>query len=226
RRAGHCNGQGLTAALSPESLSRSGPRPSSPLAKNLPPLVFVRHGETEWNREGRLQGQRDIPLNDTGRAQARRNGTAIKAAMPEAVRFDFVASPLSRSRETMTIVRAAMGLEPEAYVTDDRLKELTFGAWEGFTGEDLREVGAELLAAREKDKWAFVPPNGESYRVLSGRVAGWLGGIARPTLAVAHGGVGRVLRRLILNLDPIEAVSMFFPQDKVLVIHEGKEAWI
>src|SRR5689334_12381899 len=112
---------------------------------SLPTLIFIRHGETDWNVEGRLQGQRDIPLNDTGRAQARRNGTAIKAAMPETVGFDFVASPLSRSRETMEIVRAAMGLPAENYTTDDRLKELTFGAWEGLTDEDLRAVNPELI---------------------------------------------------------------------------------
>ena len=192
----------------------------------LPVLVFIRHGETDWNREGRLQGQRDIPLNDTGRAQARRNGTAIKADMPEAASFDFIASPLSRSRETMEIVRAAMGLPPEHYATDDRLKELTFGRWEGFTGDDLRAVSAELIAAREKDKWGFLPPGGESYRILSERVAGWLAGIVRPTFVVAHGGVGRVLRRMILGLDPIEAVSLFFPQDQVLVFRDGRETWI
>src|ERR1700738_2430472 len=107
---------------------------------NLPTLIFIRHGETDWNAEGRMQGQRDIPLNDTGRAQARRNGTAIKAAKPEAVDFDFLASPLSRSRETMEIVRAAMGLPPDGYATDDRLKELTFGTWEGLTDKDLRAV--------------------------------------------------------------------------------------
>ena len=192
----------------------------------LPTFVFIRHGETDWNVEGRLQGQRDIPLNDTGRAQARRNGTAIEAAMPEAVGFDFIASPLSRSRETMEIARAAMGLRPESYATDDRLKELTFGAWEGFTGEDLREVSAELIAAREKDKWGFLPPGGESYRILSERVAAWLGDILRPTFVVSHGGVGRVLRRMLLDLDPIESVSMLFPQDKVLVFKDGREAWI
>jgi broad specificity phosphatase PhoE len=192
----------------------------------LPVLIFIRHGETDWNREGRLQGQRDIPLNDTGRAQARRNGTAIKADMPEAAGFDFIASPLSRSRETMEIVRAAMGLPPAAYATDDRLKELTFGTWEGFTGEDLRAVSAELIAAREKDKWGFLPPGGESYRILSERVADWLAGIVRPTFVVAHGGVGRVLRRMILGLDPIEAVSMLFPQDQVLMFSDGRERWI
>jgi broad specificity phosphatase PhoE len=192
----------------------------------LPILIFIRHGETDWNAAGRLQGQRDIPLNDTGRAQARRNGTAIKAAMPEAAGFDFVASPLSRSRETMEIVRAAMGLPPEGYTTDDRLKELTFGAWEGLTDEDLRAVDAELIAARAKDKWGFLPPGGESYRILSERVADWLAGIERPTFAVSHGGVGRVLRRMILGLDPVAAISTPFPQDRVLVFEDGRETWM
>jgi broad specificity phosphatase PhoE len=194
---------------------------------NRPVLIFIRHGETDWNVEGRLQGQRDIPLNDTGRAQARRNGSAIRAAMPEAARFDFVASPLSRSRETMEIVRAAMGLPVEGYATDDRLKELTFGAWEGLTDADLRtEVNPELIAARAKDKWGFLPPGGESYRVLSERVADWLGGIVRPTLTVSHGGVGRVLRRMILDLDPLTAISTPFPQDRVLVFDASGERWI
>jgi broad specificity phosphatase PhoE len=193
----------------------------------LPTLIFIRHGETDWNVEGRLQGQRDIPLNDNGRAQARRNGTAIKAAIPAAAQFDFVASPLSRSRETMEIVRAAIGLRPSDYATDDRLKELTFGAWEGFTDEDLRtEVDPELIAARAKDKWGFLPPGGESYRVLSERVSDWLSGIVRPTLAVSHGGVGRVLRRMILDLDPLTAISTPFPQDRVLVFDGGHEKWI
>jgi len=190
-------------------------------------LIFIRHGETDWNVEGRLQGQRDIPLNDNGRAQARRNGAAIRAAMPEAAGFDFIASPLSRSRETMEIVRAAMGLPAAGYATDDRLKELTFGAWEGFTDADLRTaVEPELIATRAKDKWAFLPPGGESYRVLSERVADWLHGIVRPTLTVSHGGVGRVLRRMILDLDAVAAISTSFPQDRVLVFEEGREKWI
>jgi broad specificity phosphatase PhoE len=193
---------------------------------SLPVMVFVRHGETDWNVEGRLQGQRDIPLNDTGRAQARRNGEAIKLALPEADGFDFVASPLSRARETMEIIRRAMGLPAERYATDDRLKELTFGAWEGFTGEDLRAASAGLVAAREKDKWGFLPPGGESYHVLSERVGAWLAGLGRPTFVVAHGGVGRVLRRMVLGLDPVTAVSTPFPQDRVLLFRDGGEAWI
>ena len=84
-----------------------------------PVLYFVRHGETDWNRERRLQGQHDIPLN-----------------------------PLGRARETMEIMRDAMGLDPAAYRTDARLMEMSFGRWEGFTYADLQTREAAALAAR------------------------------------------------------------------------------
>src|SRR5437868_4976899 len=90
-------------------------------------LVFVRHGETDWNVEGRLQSQRDIPLNAKGRGQAKRNGAVIRYLIREAATFDFVSSPLSRTRETMEILRAAMALDPSAYEVDTRLLEITFG---------------------------------------------------------------------------------------------------
>ena len=191
-----------------------------------PTIVFVRHGETRWNVEGRLQGQRDIPLNANGRKQARRNGEAVAAAIADVASYDFVSSPLIRSRETMEIARAAMDLDPARYTLDDRLREITFGEWEGFTTDELRAENAELLAAREKDKWGFLPPGGESYRLLSARVEEWLVGIARPTFVVSHGGVGRVLRRLLLGLDPQEAVAINFPQDKALFFRDGGAEWI
>ena len=101
-------------------------------------IYMIRHGQTAWNAEGRLQGQKDIPLNYTGRAQAAGNGHALKALLGAAVSdFDFVASPLGRTRETMEILRRAMGLDPLAYRTDKRLVEVSFGDWEGHTLEEL-----------------------------------------------------------------------------------------
>ncbi len=102
-------------------------------------MIFVRHGETDWNVEGRLQGQRDIPLNANGRAQASRNGETVAAAFPDIATYDFVSSPLERSRESMGIARAAMGLDPVLYARDDRLREIPFGAGEGFNTEELRD---------------------------------------------------------------------------------------
>jgi len=191
-----------------------------------PTLVFVRHGETDWNVEGRLQGQRDIPLNDTGRDQARRNGKALIAAIPDIAAYDFVASPLERSRETMEIARLAMGLDPSVYHLDDRLREITFGDWEGFTTKELRQRVPAMVKARETDKWGFLPPGGESYRLLSERVGAWITDVRRPTVAVSHGGVGRVLLRHFLGLDPHEAVTLSFPQDQVLLLENGVASWI
>jgi probable phosphoglycerate mutase len=191
-----------------------------------PPLIFIRHGETDWNAEGRLQGQRDIPLNDKGRRQARRNGVALADVFADAVSFDFVASPLGRARETMEIVRASLGLDPTSYRLDDRLKEISYGAWEGFTGEELAIHDPAGVAARDAGKWEFMPPGGESYRRVSDRVALWLAAVDRPTLVVAHGGVGRVLRARLLGVDPFESLSGIFPQDSVFHWRDGLESLI
>jgi probable phosphoglycerate mutase len=165
----------------------------------MPLLYFIRHGETEWNVERRLQGQHDIPLNALGRKQALHCGELLRALLArdgrDADGFDFVASPLGRARVTMELMRGALGVEPERYRTDARLAELSFGRWEGFTFAQLNgsEADRRALAAREHDKWAFRPPGGESYADLLVRVRQWYATVARDTVAVAHGGVARTL---------------------------------
>jgi probable phosphoglycerate mutase len=191
-----------------------------------PTIVFIRHGQTDWNVQWRLQGQRDIPLNALGREQARQNGVKVIETVPGVAAFDFVSSPLGRARETMEIARAAMGLNPTAYRVDDDLRELTFGEWEGFTLAELRKTQAELVAARAADKWKFLPPGGESYFQLSERIATWVKKVDRDTVAVSHGGVGRVLVGLWTNMEPADIVAMDFPQDQFLLWKGGKAAWI
>ncbi|ADZ71738.1 histidine phosphatase family protein [Polymorphum gilvum] len=188
-------------------------------------LIFVRHGQTDWNAEGRMQGQQDIPLNDTGRAQARRNGAALAAFLrAEALSvgdFRFLASPLGRTRETMELLRAEMGLPPQDYGLDDRLKELTFGAWEGYTLEELAGRTPDLVAARKADKWGFVAPGGESYGMLSVRIGGWLRSVDGPSVVVTHGGVIRVLHGLLLAVPPAEVPKLDVPQDTVWIWRHG-----
>ena len=187
----------------------------------MPTIVFLRHGETDWNVEGRLQGQQDVPLNANGRAQARRNGETLRGAVEGVAAFDFVASPLGRARETMEIARAAMGLDPKAYRVDHRLREVTFGRWEGFTTAEIRAREPSELAAREADKWGVAPPGGESYERLATRVRPWLLEISRPTVVVAHGGIGRVLWIELAGLDPAKAVALAVPHDRVFVWSGG-----
>ena len=187
----------------------------------MPTIVFLRHGETDWNAEGRLQGQQDVPLNNRGRGQARRNGEVLRRQVPGVGGLDFVSSPLGRARETMEIARRALGLDPHAYRTDDRLREVTFGRWEGFTTEEIRAREPGELAAREADKWGVSPPGGESYEGLAGRVRPWLRELTEPTVVVAHGGVGRVLWIELAGLDPADAVAIAIPHDRVFLWDTG-----
>jgi probable phosphoglycerate mutase len=192
----------------------------------VPTLVFVRHGETDWNVEGRLQGQRDIPLNARGRGQARRNGATIAEKIPEALGYDFVASPLWRARETMEIARAAMRLDPKDYAVDPRLVEITFGELEGFTYQDIENRTPGWLKSRDENKWEFLPPGGESYRMLSDRIIAWVETVTRPSVVVAHGGVGRVLRAHLLGLDKHATVAEDFPQDRIFLWRDGEGRWV
>lgn len=193
------------------------------------PLVYIcRHGQTGWNAEARLQGQADTDLNDNGRAQARRNGERLAGLIADPAGFDFVASPLGRTRETMEIVRRAMGLDPAGYRTEALLKELHFGDWQGFTFAELEARAPGSTAGRDDDKWNFVPPGAgaESYAALALRISPWLEALKRPTVCVTHGGVIRSVFRLIGGLSELEAATMTVPQDLVLRLKDGKLTWL
>lgn len=193
----------------------------------MPLIYLVRHGQTDWNAELRLQGQFDTPLNETGRAQAARNGDVLRELVHDPGAFDFVASPLSRTRETMEIIRERMGLDPKAYRTDDQLKEIHFGEWQGFTWDELREKDTNAIAARFDDPWNTIAPgpDGESYAMLSARAVAWLDAVSRDTLVVTHGGINRCIRGHLERLDKVEIARMDVPQDKVLVIENGRTSW-
>lgn len=196
-----------------------------------PPYIYcMRHGLTDWNAEGRLQGQTDIPLNDTGRQQARRNGLALRAHFErdnvDPATLDFVCSPLGRARETMEIAREAMGLETKAYRIDKAIAEVAFGIWEGSTYEEIRARDAEAHAARKKNKWGYQPPEGESYAMMSARVQRWYETLDKPAFAVAHGGTSRAIRGFLLGLETREIPIQEAPQDRVFLIRDEELIWI
>ena len=192
----------------------------------MPYLYVIRHGQTGWNAEARLQGQRDIPLNDTGRAQARKNGKTLLRLLKQPQDFDFVASPLIRAGETMELIRGELGLAKTGFRDDERLKEVDFGDWEGRTRAWLLAETPELLKKREADGWNFCPPNGESYARMSTRVAAWLNDVQKDTVMVAHGGVLRILQVLVAGAPPRAAPELPAPQDQVMQIIKNRIEWI
>lgn len=189
-------------------------------------VYFIRHGQTEWNVAGRLQGQTDIPINETGQGQALRNGATLAGLLSSPQDFDFVCSPLSRTRETMEIIRRKLGLEPTGARTDDRLKEIRFGKFEGKTYAEAAADMPEEARLREENKWLNAPPGGESYADLTLRVGDWFSSITCDTVCVSHGGVSRALRGYVLDIPKLELVELDIPQDKVLKIVAGQIEWL
>jgi broad specificity phosphatase PhoE len=162
-----------------------------------PTVFYLRHGETDWNVAGRLQGRRDVPLNARGREQATHCGVILRDLFAregrESATLDYVSSPLGRATETMALARAAMGLAPDDYRTDQQLAEISFGDWEGCTIAQLHYRDPQGIAAREHDKWRFLPPNGESYEMVAARMRVWYECLTRDTVVTAHGGTCRGL---------------------------------
>ncbi|WP_310621026.1 histidine phosphatase family protein [Flexibacterium corallicola] len=203
----------------------------TPAAKMAPtPIFFIRHGETDWNAEGRLQGQQDIPLNNRGREQARRNGRVLRAYLKNVgistESLNFVSSPMARTRESMELLREELGLAREDYVQDERLKEITFGVMEGKTLPEVDELMPQYGAARREDKWGFVHPEGESYELLSLRIQSWLVTQSRPLVVVSHGGVLRVLRGLLEGHKTHVIPKLPVPQDEVFLWRDQKGCWL
>src|SRR5665213_952335 len=176
----------------------------------MPTIYYIRHGETEWNADGRLQGTQDIPLNDLGREQAAHAGGILVDLFARDRRSEnslaFVASPLGRARSTMELVRGALRLPPHDYAIDDRLREIGYGHWEGSTLSQMQASDPEVFAARQAAKWTVPPPGGESYAEVQARISAWYHGLTADTVALAHGGTARALM-VVLDIETPDSVA-------------------
>ncbi|WP_210605347.1 histidine phosphatase family protein [Brevibacterium oceani] len=160
-------------------------------------VLFWRHGQTDFNVEGRFQGQTDVPLNDTGRRQAEEAARLLSGLSPELI----VASDLSRAAETAEKLARIVGVET---VHDARLREAAFGEWEGSIRAEVAETWPDELA-----EWVsgadVAPPGGESRSESGQRVAAAVTDIVDTAtvdtiVIVAHGAVLRGAAEILLGL--------------------------
>lgn len=201
--------------------------PARPDAPKRPVVYFIRHGETDWNREGRLQGSQDIPLNGLGRKQAGKVGGHLRDLIgQEADRLPWFVSPMQRARETLAIARHAMGLPDAGFHVEPSLTELSFGTWEGLTWREVRQADPARAKGRDANKWGYVPPGGESYAMLLDRVLPFFDGLTGPAVVVAHGGVARTLLVALAGVDPDEAALVDIWQGRLLVFENGGAYWV
>jgi broad specificity phosphatase PhoE len=190
-----------------------------------PTIYYIRHGETAWNAEGRFQGTQDIPLNDLGRRQAADAGGILTDLFARDGRnqasLTFVASPLSRARSTMELLRGVLKLPTGGYAVDARLREIGYGRWEGATLAQMQASDPELFAARLSDKWTVPPPDGESYASVQARVSDWYNQLTSDTVAVAHGGTARALMVALGVETSDSAADLTIEQGAVYVFGDG-----
>jgi broad specificity phosphatase PhoE len=195
------------------------------MAATRPIVYYIRHGQTDWNVEGRLQGHQDIPLNARGRWQAARCGAILGDMLVREGRdpaaLDYVSSPLGRARQSMELVRPMLALDAQGYRIEPRLIEICFGEWEGFTIAQLRSRDPKGVALREHDKWHFVAPGGESYETVARRVRDWHDSLRRDTVVSAHGGTARGLMASLGIAKPAAAPLIDIEQG-VLYVFKNK----
>ena len=130
-------------------------------------LILVRHGQTAWHAESRHVGNADIPLDATGKEQARLVAERLADADIEAA----FSSPLSRCLETASLVAKSHGLSVE---TDDRLREMDLGEWSGETYQSVAAKHGDIIGSWTKDPGSLTPPGGEPLEQVRERTVSWL----------------------------------------------------
>lgn len=190
----------------------------------MPTIILVRHGETRWNREGRVQGHGDSPLTPKGAAQARAYGTRLRRMLGDgASGWRVVSSPLGRCAQTTGILCELAGLDFRSVAFDDRLREVHTGEWSGLPKAELAARHPDLMAGEGLGHWVFRCPGGETHAQVAARLGDWLASLAPgdKVVAVSHGIAGRVLRGLYLGADPDEAMRGDSPQDVLFHMSNG-----
>jgi probable phosphoglycerate mutase len=164
-------------------------------------LYFARHGQTEANVQKRFSGYKDTPLTPLGLEQAAQLGRILKRELGPAPGCQFISSPLARAVSTMGIARTTMGLQPDGFSVDERLKEINLGSWDQLTDAEARALDPDFYDRRMADKWHLRLPQGENYADVAARATAWIGGLKANTFAVSHGATTRILRGLLAGLD-------------------------
>ena len=193
------------------------------LNKNLPVIYFIRHGETDWNKQGLIQGSIDTELNAHGIEQAKAVAAALAQKREELFGFQFVVSPQKRAQQTMGFIASALGISMASVKTEPRVRELGFGVWENHPFWELKD--SPIYPADAESRYDWRPEGGESYADGVARVDDWLSSIMQPTLVVAHGAVGRCLMGYVAGLAPAALVTLKTPQGCYCRLQNGQIDW-
>ncbi|MDA8870983.1 histidine phosphatase family protein, partial [Rhizobiaceae bacterium] len=177
---------------------------------------LLRHGETAWNREGRFQGGTDTELSSRGAKQAADLAALVRQLADEGSidgqRLSFTASPLARALSTAEILARALAPDAKPAIrTDPRLRELSFGRWEGMTSMEVKAAFYDERRARQADPYGFAAVDGDSMASRAGEVLAALCDCVPNTIVVTHSGIMRVALHELGGMDPTAAARTAIP---------------
>ena len=185
-------------------------------------LYFIRHGQTEWNAERRMQGQWESDLTELGRAQAERTAIAVAKLGVDAI----YASPLRRTRAS---VKPLCDLTGRPSTFDDRLKEWNAGDWSGNLYADIVTRWPVEWAAWRQDMWRYRPPNAENFDDLKERGGAFLNDVLATTdsriAIVSHGFITRAMIAHLLELSPEYALGLETENDTFFCLYQQTSRW-
>jgi broad specificity phosphatase PhoE len=187
-------------------------------------VYLIRHGETTWNRAGRLQGHLDSELTRAGVEQARAIGEVFRREVFQINEVCIETSPLGRAHQTATIIAEALGISRDALIITPLLAEHDFGDWSGLT---LSEVDSKYPGARierQARKWDYIVPRGESYALVATRAREWLSEKrrARTTIAVTHEIISRTIQGAYAGLTVEETLACSHRHDRIYRLLGGR----
>jgi probable phosphoglycerate mutase len=187
-------------------------------------MFLALHGQTEWNRDGRVQGQLDSSLTELGRRQAVTAAGILSRQNLVPGTFEIVCSPLGRTRETGRIIAAELGFAISAIRSEERLREVSLGQWDGHTHAEVEAGWPESIAGSNRYNWFFRSPDGETYEDVARRLGGWLEAQAHHDrlVIVTHGIASRVLRGLYARLPIEDALRSEVARDAIFRLANGQ----
>jgi probable phosphoglycerate mutase len=195
----------------------------------MPTIMLFRHGETQWNRAHRIQGQTDAlsPLTLKGTIQAKAYGRALARDLGADIpQWTIIGSPLARCVQTLSILCDEADLDFNQIRFDDRLKEVSCGLYSGKLRTEVEAVDPDLFKGKGENSWYFRCPEGERLQDLEVRLGDWLSGFkpGDKAIVVTHGVAGKVIRGLYSGEPMAQALSVDSPQDAYFVLSQGKVA--
>ena len=182
-------------------------------------IYVLRHGETEWNRLGRLQGTLNSPLTPKGETQAKKMAEILRRETEGKPIPRVVSSPLGRACQTAEIVSNVLKIP---FSLDARLAEVNMGDWNGHIYKEIKLRWPEAFLDAGDADWNFFSSTGENYDTVRNRVATWLSEQHSDVIAVGHGLSGKLLRGAYLGLPYAATLALTEPQDSVFCLHDGQ----